>query len=562
MSDGQQGTGYGEPGDSRAPTEWIGSDDPPTGGPAGQGADGGGRSRRRLAVALTAAAAALALIGGGAVVAFQVLGGGGPQPADAIPSSALAYARIDLDPSAEQKINALRLLRRVPELETQLADAGITSDTDDLRRHLFEEALADSEGCSDIDYAADIEPWIGDRAGAAALPGEAGEDPKPLVVVQVTDEDAARTGLQALLDCGADDGPEASEGGIAFVGDYALLAEDQEQADDFAAAAEEEPLSEASTFSADMDALDGEGLVSFWVDLDAVVAATEESEPEVAEALGVLGFEDLGSVAVALRAQSDALEVVLAGTGDLMTFGVGSEEAAGDVQALPETTLMAFGFTGGGDSVDAVWQRLQDLQDSDLAGSEFGPGALAYFAAQLEAQTGFTVPEDVGTLLGDEFTLAVDSNGFELDSATGQPDLSTINVGARMRTDPEAAGELISRIQELLSSSGAPFEIAQQEVDGGLVVAANEAYAESLADGGSLGDSDVFDAAVADANDAVAVAFVDLDLVAELVDRVAADIGQPVPSEIAGTLDVLRAFGASATVDGEYRRSTYRLVFD
>ena len=42
MSDGQQGTGYGEPGDNRAPTEWIGSDDPPTGGPSGQGTDGAG----------------------------------------------------------------------------------------------------------------------------------------------------------------------------------------------------------------------------------------------------------------------------------------------------------------------------------------------------------------------------------------------------------------------------------------------------------------------------------------------------------------------------------------
>ena len=46
------------------------------------------------------------------------------------------------------------------------------------------------------------------------------------------------------------------------------------------------------------------------------------------------------------------------------------------------------------------------------------------------------------------------------------------------------------------------------------------------------------------------------------MDRVATDLGQPVPSEIADTLDVLRAFGASATVDGEYRRSTFRPVFD
>ena len=426
-----------------------------------------------MAVALTAAVAALALIGGGAVVAFQVLGGGGPQPADAIPSSALAYARIDLDPSAEQKINALRLLRRVPELETALTDAGITSDTDDLRRHLFEEALADSEGCSDIDYTADIEPWIGDRAGAAALPGEAGEDPLPLVVVQVTDEDAARSGLQALLDCGAADNPDAAETGIAFVGDYALLAEDQEQADDFDAAAEDEPLSEAAAFSADMDALDGEGLVSFWVDLDGLVAATEESEPEVAEAFGVLGFEDLGSVAVAMRAQSDALEVVLAGTGDLMTFGVGSEEAAGDIQALPETTLMAFGFTGGGDSVDrcgsgcrtcrtATWPVVSSVRAPWMTSPPSSRHRPASRCRRTSGHCWETSSPSPWTAPG--------------SSRCGDRSAGPVHPQRRRPVAHRPGGRcrLHSRIQELLSPSGAPFEIVQQEVDGGLIVAANE----------------------------------------------------------------------------------------
>ncbi len=552
MSDAQQPRPYGQQaGSKQAPTEWIGSQQPPgqgTGPDAGNDGDGGGGRRRLLVVG--AAAAALVLIVGGGVLAFQVLSGGGPQPADAIPDDAIAYARIDLDPSAEQKVNAVRLLRSVPEFEEE---TGITSETDDLRRRLFEEALADSEGCSEVDYDNDIAPWIGDRAGAAAMPGTDGAEPKPLLVLQVTDEGAARDGIEALLECSEEEDEPA---GLAFVGDYALLAETQGEADDYAAAAEESPLSEDEAFGADMEALDGEGIASFWVDLDAVLGYLEQSDPETAQMLEAAGYDDVGSISAAIRAQSDALEFVAATTGE--AFAVGSSEPAGDVQALPESTLMALGFTGGGDAVDKFWEQLLELEGSGVVG-EFG--SIEEFAAQIEAQTGLVIPDDIGTLLGEEFTLAVDSGGFEIVPETGAPDLSTINVGARLRTDAEAAADLVSRVQALLAQSGIPFELAQQEVDGGLVIAANEGYADALASGGDLGDADVFDSAVADSDDAVAVLFLDLDKLDELVDRVAGELGEDVPPEVSDTLDVLSAFGVSSVVDGDYNRTTVRLVF-
>ena len=552
MSDAQQPRPYGQqPGSEQAPTEWIGSQQPPGSGPGPDtGYDGGGGGGRRRLLVVGAAAAALVLIVGGGVLAFQVLSGGGPQPADAIPDSAIAYARIDLDPSAEQKVNAVRLLRSVPEFEEE---TGITSDTDDLRRRLFEEALADSEGCSGVDYDDDIAPWIGDRAGAAAMLGTDGAEPKPLLVLQVTDEGAARDGIEALLECSEEEDEPA---GLTFVGEYALLAETQAEADDYAAAAEESPLSEDEAFGADMEALDGEGIASFWVDLDGVLGYLEQSDPETAQMLDAAGYDDVGSISAAIRAQSDALEFVAATTGE--AFAVGSSEPAGDVQALPESTLMALGFTGGGDAVDRFWEQLLELEGSGVMG---GFGSIEEFAAQIEAQTGLVIPDDIGTLLGEEFTLAVDSAGFEIAPETGAPDLSTINVGARLRTDTEAAADLVSRVQALLAQSGIPFELAQQEVDGGLVIAANEGYADALASGGDLGDADVFDSAVADSDDAVAVLFLDLDKLDELVDRVAGELGEDVPPEVSDTLDVLRAFGVSSVVDGDYNRTTVRLVF-
>ena len=40
----------------------------------------------------------------------SVVGGGGTQPEDVLPDTVVAYADIDLDPAAEQKINVIRLL--------------------------------------------------------------------------------------------------------------------------------------------------------------------------------------------------------------------------------------------------------------------------------------------------------------------------------------------------------------------------------------------------------------------------------------------------------------------
>ncbi len=546
-----------------APTEWVGSGQPAAGdggtvGPpaAGQQESGSGGGRRKGLVVGAIVAVVVVLIAGGSFAAYTILSGGGPQPAEAIPSSAIAYTRIDLDPSADQKINALRLLRNVPDFEEE---TGITSDTDDLRKRLFEEALKDSEGCQDIDYDDDIAPWIGERAGVAALPGDEGEDPEGYVALQVTDEDAARTGIEKLLECGAAEETGEENAGLAFVGDYAVIA-DEDKVDDYAADAEESPLSDDDDFNADIDALDGEGLMSFWVDLDAFVELAEQESPEVGDALEAAGIDELGSVSAAVRAQSDAIELVMAANGDLMTFGGGSTEPATDVQTLPDTTMMAFGFTGGGDSVDKLWEDLQGLEDSGAAG--LPPGTLEQMAAQIEAESGFAVPDDLSVLLGEQFTLAVDGEGFDFVDDEGMPDFGNINVGARMVTDVDAVTSLVDKVQTLLAQQGAPFQIAQEEVDDGLVIAANEDYAEALASEGQLGESDVFQSAVAGGDDSTAVFFLDLDRVAEVAQRLAEDAGQGLSEDDMDTLDAFRAVGASTVPDGDYSVTTFRVVFD
>ncbi len=81
-------------------------------------------------------------------------------PPRSLPAGALAYARIDLDPAANQKLALFNIARKFT--VTKDAFSG-----EDPREAFFKAISTDNESFKDIDYAADIEPWLGDRIGFA-----------------------------------------------------------------------------------------------------------------------------------------------------------------------------------------------------------------------------------------------------------------------------------------------------------------------------------------------------------------------------------------------------------
>ncbi len=95
----------------------------------------------------------------------------------------MGYLSIDLDPSGEQKLEALRTLEKF----LAFTEAVDIDSEDDLRRVIGEELLAGS-ACG-LDYDDDVAPWIGERFAVAAV--DLGEDtPSPVVVMQVSDAGA------------------------------------------------------------------------------------------------------------------------------------------------------------------------------------------------------------------------------------------------------------------------------------------------------------------------------------------------------------------------------------
>ena len=119
------------------------------------------------------AVAVVAVLGGGAYAAYAFLSGGGPQPADVLPASTVAVVSVDLDPSAGQKIAAIKSIRRFPALKKSL---GLHPD-DDLRKFIFDKLVHEAD-CPDLDFGQDVKPWLGKRA-AFALVDLDEHDPTP-----------------------------------------------------------------------------------------------------------------------------------------------------------------------------------------------------------------------------------------------------------------------------------------------------------------------------------------------------------------------------------------------
>lgn len=526
------------------PADQVGTDEF---GPSWSGSDGDSADRRRSFVPWVIGLVVVLVLGGGAVAVRAALGDSEGQPADALPSTAVAYARLDIDPSAAQKVQALRLANRFPAFgeATGLSDPEV-----DLRARLFEELRSDAPGLDELDFATDVEPWLGSRIGVAVLPPE-GEDVVPgfAVAVQVTDQDAAEAGIARLTQAGTDG---AEPVGVAFANDYAIFAPTQELADGYVAAAEDGALSADEEFQADMSALGDQGVASAWVSADAYQMFSEIAGGAIPGSSpgGSFGTTDArpvaptpslpfaaGSAAYALRFDDRYVELAMVGNSPELAAPAESESP---IVGLPETTLFAMSVANGDEYVQQAWEQLAAL--AEQTGQNFEREINRF-----ERQTGLTLPDDLSTLLGDHLTLAVDSDLGNLE------DPSDLRVGALLDTDTEAAQGVLDK---LVTLAGEGIDVATVDADGVLAVSTNEAYASELT-GGSLGETDAFDLAVAYGADSDIAAFFNVDEL-EGLDLFAEQMGAA--DEIANIAPIQAAgFSADLGDDGEYRAS-FRLT--
>ncbi|WP_157250196.1 DUF3352 domain-containing protein [Nonomuraea typhae] len=482
---GQPGQPYGQqPQYGGPPQQGSGGwqqEGPENFGPADPPARQGG-SKKGWIIAGVAALAVL-LFGGGTVFALSALGGGGTQPHEVLPANSIAYIRLDLDPAANQKVALFQLARKFT----------LTKDSfqgEDPRQALFESIKKDDKDLAKLDFAKDVDPWLGSRIGVGVLP-PAGESKEPgfAVAVQVKDQEQARAGIPKLLG--------DSKYGLAFRDDYAIIAQDQGLADGYAKG--EGSLADNGDFGGDLDAVGEQGVLSFWTHFGKIAELAEnELGPEQAKAL-----EQVKNARFAGALRFDAAYAELAGIVRGAEGIVTTDPQAASISTLPAGTAGALSFSGLGEIVTKKWAEIEQSMASTPGGAE-----MKQFVEQAKTQFGLTLPDDLATLLGKNLTVAVDSEGL---------DNQQFKAGVRIVTDPAKAQEVIGKIEKAMTSQGqqAP-QIAKLAGDGTYTLATTDEYAKKLAEEGTLGDSETFKTAIPDAGATSFALFVDLDKVEKL----------------------------------------------
>ncbi|WP_457205612.1 DUF3352 domain-containing protein [Nocardioides sp. P5_C9_2] len=524
--------------------------------------------RRKRLVVLGGLVGVLA-VGGGVAWAASSFLSTGSQPAQALPAGTIGYVSVDLDPSGSQKIEAIRTLRKFP----ALADHLDLETDDDLRERLFTELTASGE-CEGLDYAADVEPWLGSRAAVAAVDTGA-EAPSPVLVVQVTDAGRAEDGLATLQEtCGGDE-VDSATAGWTVEGDWAVIGETVEITDRVAADAGEGSLADDGDFQRWTEEAGDPGIMSVYVapaagkylgdlmsaqssmfgvpDVAALDPETlqpmEDSQgddpltPEMEQSLA-----DFQGAAVTVRFDDGALELEMAGDpGQSMVALSGLDQSASDLVAgLPDDTVAAFGvgFTDG-------WFTTMIDNAATLGGTDMTAEEMM---AEMSQASGLDLPADAEALAGDGVAVSMGA-GFDLESFfNGGP--GELPVGVTIQGDPEAIQAALDKVKAQMGPDG---DMLETEVDGDRVtISPNADYRSTLAGGGSLGDSEAFDEVVADADEASALLFVDFDADDNWLARLA---GEEDP-RIAENIEPLSAFGVTGWVEDGVSHSVVKLTTD
>jgi len=251
-----------------------------------------------------------------ALIAFAIgcgsSGSSGSQVAELAPPGAPVFVEGTLQPEGELKSNTEAIAEQV---------AGI----DNLGEYVVEklESSARDDG-EPVDFAKEIEPWLGERAGVFFEQVEEGNELSGAgTIVESTDTAAT----QEFVDKHKED----NEGNVVgLVGDFLVVAEDQKVFDEVEEASEGESLAAEDTFSKAISAASDGSLADVFVDVGKLIDQSGgQIDPTARQILQNAGIDPSEATAVAsVVPGSDQVAVEF--SSDL----AGQEAPTGDASAL------------------------------------------------------------------------------------------------------------------------------------------------------------------------------------------------------------------------------------
>lgn len=501
---------------------------------------------RRTGIVAAVTVVLVAVLAGGAYAAYSFLDGDGPQPVDVLPDSTVALVSVDLDPSASQKIAAIRTIRKFPALKKSL---GLQPD-DDLRRFVFDKITEEGD-CKGVDFKRDVEPWLGKRAALAAVDLGA-KNPTPAIALQVTDAGKARTGLDALVACSHPDD-------FAFVvgEDYVIASDTTAHAKAIRDRAETHPLADDSTYQHWTAEAGDAGVVSFFVaprasgylgnlldDLGPGVlgfASSSGGDPLGSAREALDGFKGLGGT---VRFADGGMELAMAGGGIQQ---LKSDATVGpQVGDLPADTAIALGFGVDKDYAKRMLDQMVNAEDP---------------ITDIEKDTGLDLPADLQTLLGTAVTFSLGGDApASLDDVKSVAD---VPAGIVVHGDADGITRVISKLEDHLGMHLSDVPIVVQSSGDRVALATSKEYAEELLGAGRLGSQDNFRNAVPDADRTTGVLYLNFDSKwRDSLISLATEEEAGSAAEADANTAPLRSLGISAWQDGEVSHALVKLSTD
>jgi uncharacterized protein DUF3352 len=336
------------------------------------------------------------------------------------------------------------------ELEANVEAVARTLGVDDLGELIVSELESSAEEDGEpFDYATEVEPWLGERAGVFADRFDGEEFKRVGVAVQTTDPEATQAFIDKQAQQSKDPVDDASYEGVDYKVDtadesvYGLLD------DELLVVTEDEPA-----FKRAVDASQGDSLAGEAAYQDAIDAAVEGSLADVYADVGLL-IEQAGdavdesalqifeSAGIEPR-EATAVASVVPGSNQVeidISSDLGDQEApSGDASemlgSLPGDAFAAFATTGFGEQLS---EAIDELDKTGIPG-EIPPGELK----KAVKERGFDLEKVAGSL--------EDAGLFASGSGEG-------NVGGALVFTTDDSGEVstaIKTIGALVRQTGNP----------------------------------------------------------------------------------------------------------
>ncbi|MCD0446509.1 hypothetical protein LO763_23105 [Glycomyces sp. A-F 0318] len=392
---------------------------------------------RGAKIALASILSVVLLAAAAVVVLFNFVLGKGPDPAESFPSSASMYMEVNLDPSLDQTPKLLEHLGKFEDLDY--------GSTDDMIADLLEEA-----GLEGVDAEKDLTSWLGNRHGMAMWEYEG--SPYAVVSLASTDAGAAEDGMANLR---ASAGAEEDQLAYTVEDDHVLVVAGETGAADALAAAQseagDEPLSASGSYEEARSWLEGDQLVVYWVDVDALADLAEMMGEEDAEALRELYS---GQLIAGLAAFDEGFELTYRLFGDGEAWG-GSQDLMATMGDLPAGDFAAAAYVPEnieeltGEWLDAAEGLYGDEATAEPAGPAGEPLTDAEYTEYLDLQTGYyadtlTADEETRYLELDEryWMHGTEDDPYEYDDHSYGPDFAEIEETVGRFTDLMAGSSL------------------------------------------------------------------------------------------------------------------------